>query len=212
MADAASALLRDFGTTAGPPANVLFRLTMRYATACTAIHVCLRPIVRRMPRVARKSHGDFLNRVVATLHAVVVSVACTRALIVEQPFADAWTSAMTLAGGDVNFFAGHSRTLDFVLPISLGYFLYDAVLMLLDREIYMFAMMLHHVGALVTWPIAYLSDTHHFYLLYLLTTELSSPFLHQAVFFLPTLGLKGRPIHTFCGLALLVLFLVVRIL
>ena len=54
--------------------------------------------------------------------------------------------------------------------------------------------------------------THHFYLLYLLTTELSSPFLHQAVFFLPTLGLKGRPIHTFCGLALLVLFLVVRIL
>ena len=192
-----------------PQSNVLLRLTLRYACVCSAIHVGLRPIVRELKHIDPRERGDCINRVIASLHAAIVGVTCAFALVAEEPFSG--MLPLRLGGENVNFFAGHSRTLDWVLPITLGYFCYDSVVMMIDREVYMPLMMVHHIGSLTTWPVAYMTDTHHVYLLYLLSTELSSPFLHQMVFFLPKAKREGTLFHTFCGVMLLLIFFFVRV-
>lgn len=195
-----------------PPSNVLLRLALRYATVFTAIHVFMRPIVRKLPHIHPKVRGDWLNRVVASLHHGIVSLASIRALCVEEPFSSFLSARIAGGAGSVNYFAGHSRTLDHILPISLGYFSYDTILLLVvDRQLSTPLMILHHIGCLVSWPVAYLTDTHHAFLLYLLATEVSGPFLHQAVFFLPKAGKVGTPIHTFCGVMLILTFFLVRV-
>ena len=81
-----------------------------------------------------------INRCVASLHAAVAGVVSTRALFSEEPFKSFTLALLTLDTEVVlstNFFEGRSSTLASLLPFTLGYMLYDCVVMCIDAEVYM---------------------------------------------------------------------------
>ena len=71
---------------------------------------------------------------------------------------------------------------------------------------------MHHFGSLFAWPVSLLSGSCQFYVLHMLSTEITSCLLHPAVFFLPKHGLKGTTLHTVVGLSLIGAFTIFRIL
>jgi len=174
----------------------------------------LRPVVRRFECIEPKYRGDWINRVVATTHAAIAGFICLRALLSEPPFAG-YTAALLrwdAQAHGTDFFAGSSAALAGVLPLTMGYMCYDCAVMCVDPVVYMPLMAIHHVVSLAFWPVALHSRCAHFFVLQLLSTELTSVLLHPAVFFLPKHGFKGTPLHTAAGLALLASFTVLRIL
>lgn len=198
----------------GAPASSLLWLTIRDAVVWGVVHFTLLAIVRKLKHIEAKIRGEWANRVIGSLHAAIVGIFCTRALFVEEPFST-YLPARWL-GNSVNYFAGHSNTLDYILPISLGYFCYDMVILTFstnnpDAADVGVLMFVHHIGSLIIWPIAYVNNTHHIYLLYLLATELSTPFLHQTTFFLPKAGLADTAFHKFNGVMLILIFFFLRV-
>ena len=184
---------------------------------CATFHFVMQRFVRqRFSKIIKpKSQFDWANRCVATLHAALSGFICTMAMLSEEPAAANTKALLTLDHNTINntdFFRGNSAAFGFVLPYTIGYFLYDLVAMLLDSEIYMDLMMVHHIFSLALWPVALLSGVGHYYVLQLLSTEATSPLLHASVFFLPKHGFKGKTLHTACGLLFLLAFTVWRIL
>ena len=73
-------------------------------------------------------------------------------------------------------------------------------------------MVVHHCVSLALFPVALLTHSHEYFVLQLLSTELTSALLHPAVFLMPKHGLKGTAVHTATGLSLLAAFMVWRML
>jgi hypothetical protein len=120
-----------------------------------------------------------VNRCIAIGHAAIVGFVATRALFVEAPFGGytqkllAWDAGSS-GGGGVDFFAGSSGVLAAYLPFSMGYMCYDLSLMSFDSEIYTPLMVVHHVLSLSIWPVALLLETHQYYVLQLMSTEVGA--------------------------------------
>jgi len=154
--------------------------------------------VRRFPVIEPKYRGDWMNRCIAIGHAAFIGFVATRALLNEPPFSG-YTQRL-LAWGDchgLNFFSGSSDVLALYLPFSMGYMLYDLSLMSIDSEVYTPLMVVHHVFSLTLWPIALLLQTHQFYVLQLMSTEV--PRAHLKPLFLPSfLFISSCLRHLFC--------------
>ena len=126
-----------------------------------------------------------MNRFIAIGHAAIISFVAARALFTEPPFGG-YTQHL-LAWDDcrgMNFFSGSSDVLASYLPFSMGYMLYDLSLMTIDSEVYTPLMVVHHVFSLVLWPVALLLQTHQFYVLQLMSTEVQRA--HHKPFFSPS--------------------------
>lgn len=130
----------------------------------------------------------------------------------EPPFDKMVSNIMLLHPGPTNYVVGHSQTLRDVLPVTIGYMLYDLAIMAIDPEIYTPLMIVHHVGSLVAWPTALCTGSCNLYVLYFLATELTSLILHPTVFFIPRHGLGKSAVYKCFGGLLLCVFFVFRIL
>mmetsp|Transcript_24848 Transcript_24848/g.32356 ORF Transcript_24848/g.32356 Transcript_24848/m.32356 type:complete len:278 (-) Transcript_24848:144-977(-) len=186
--------------------------TAKYTLACTSLHLALRPVVRKSPAIKPQFRGDWINRCVALIHALVSGVMCTYALLYEEPFASYTHSLFTMNISQHNYFVGTSAILAKVLPLTVGYMVYDLGVMSVDSEVYMPLLVVHHLFSIILFPIALLSQSCHYHVLQLLSTEMTSLVLHPTMFFLPQYGLKGTPIHTASGLLLIAVFTLFRFL
>mmetsp|Transcript_43850 Transcript_43850/g.103699 ORF Transcript_43850/g.103699 Transcript_43850/m.103699 type:complete len:268 (+) Transcript_43850:99-902(+) len=189
----------------------LISLVVRTAL-CTAVfaglHLAFRPVVR-LTNMPTKSYGDWVNRVVAVFHAVVSSALGVMMLLMEPPFSE--IAADVAAFRPVDTVHATSPRLWYALPFTLGYFVYDCCMMLIDPEVCMALMVVHHVVSLTIWPISFLTSAGTFYIAYFLFTEVSTPFLHFAVFFLPKHGIETG-VRTLMGWGLLLSFFLARVL
>lgn len=190
----------------------LARRALVVAACFLAVHCALRPVVRRFPAIPPLDRGDWLNRVCSITHATVTGGLSVYALCTEASSAAVARSILRLAPAPVDYVHGSSAILELLMPWTLGYFFYDSIIMAIDPVVYMTAMAVHHAGALVVWPIALHGRLCHVYVLYMLSTEVSSVLLHPAVFYLPKHGLGGTPVHITVGLALVAVFFVLRVL
>eukprot|EP00929_Paragymnodinium_shiwhaense_P070712 TRINITY_DN35835_c0_g1_i1.p1 TRINITY_DN35835_c0_g1~~TRINITY_DN35835_c0_g1_i1.p1 ORF type:complete len:267 (-),score=51.47 TRINITY_DN35835_c0_g1_i1:269-1069(-) len=187
---------------------LLLGRTCGYTALFGAVHLALRPVVR-LTAIEPKSRGDWINRIIASLHAVVSGVAGTIMLLREEPFSSMIGSVATFT--PVDTVHGDSPMLAAFLPLTLGYFAYDCGVMAIDPEVYMTLMVVHHAVSLLVWPISLLSRAGNFYVAWFLATEVSTPLLHATVFFMPKHGIDGG-LRTLVGLGLIVVFFFARIL
>lgn len=192
--------------------KALITTALMSMVGCITLHSMLRPIVRLFPTIAQKYRGDWINRCVALLHAHYAGTRCFRAILNESPFDKMVSNIIALHPGPANYATGISQTLLEVLPVTMGYMLYDMVVMSIDPKVYMPLMVVHHVGSLVVWPYAVCTGCSHLYVLYMLATELTSLILHPTVFFIPQHGLGASAIQIFFGILLICAFFVFRIL
>lgn len=187
---------------------LLLARTCAYAAAFGLVHFALRPVVRRTA-VEPTSHNDWCNRVMASAHAIVSGIAGAYMIFQEAPFAPMISAAMRFKAVDTVH--GDSPTFEAFLPFTLGYFVYDCVVMATDRDLLEPLLVVHHALSLLVWPISFLSRAGNVYIAYFLATELSTPLLHLTVFFLPKHGVDGGG-RTLVGLALILVFFLFRVL
>jgi hypothetical protein len=107
--------------------------------------------------------------------------------------------------------AGSSPLSTALLCVSVGYFVYDCCLCLLNKSIRSASTLLHHSLALVCFAVAITSDVCHYSLGVFLITESTTPFVNQRFFF-DKMGMKTSVWHVANGLAMWVGFLIVRVL
>lgn len=181
-----------------------------FALCWGLLHIFLRPLARRTG-IEPAQQENWVNRVIASLHALLVSIPCAVAMVADPHFGK-MTSSLLRWQSAVDTVHGESVTLQTFLPISLGYFLYDSVILATDEEAYGLTIALHHGISLAIWPVSFLSKRGVYYLLYFMATELSTPLVHLAVFFLPQHGMAGGVLFLVIGISLLVVFFCVRIL
>jgi hypothetical protein len=65
----------------------------------------------------------------------------------------------------------------FLVTLSVGYFSWD-LYHYKDQEIFEFVMILHHLISIIVWPMAVYNGVAHFFLLFMMFTELSSPLMY----------------------------------
>jgi len=175
-----------------------------------ACHLLLRPVVRST-QIKAKLRDDWINRIIASAHALAVSIMAGAALAAEPPCAG-MARAVARLEPTVDLVHGDPSILRWCLPLSLGYFLYDCCIMAIDSEVHSPLMVMHHVMSVIVWPISFLSQRGMWYVLYFMSTELSTPMLHLTLFFLPKHGLAESTIFLPVGVGMLAVFFLVRVL
>ncbi|KAI7845956.1 hypothetical protein COHA_000502 [Chlorella ohadii] len=114
--------------------------------------------------------------------------------------------------GDVAFVLRTSPLSDAALGFSLGYFLTDLLLLVVHYPSFGGPeMAVHHVAALVSVAAAAFQGQAHAYTLALLATECTTPFVNLR-WVLDKGGWKEHPVYTANGVALLLSWMVARVL
>lgn len=181
--------------------------SVAFAVAYGILHQVLRPVVRRTSAEV-ECQNEWINRVVATFHAVVSGPCACHILAYEPPFSQ-MVPAILRFPAEVNTVEGNSHLLRTMLPFTLGYFLYDLGVMMIEPAVYSRLMVLHHVFSIVVWPMSIVSQAGAFYVVYFIATEVSTPLLHPVVFFFDKHGV-GDPVKTLTAAGLLVMFFLCR--
>lgn len=182
--------------------------SVAFAVAYALVHQVLRPAVKSTS-VEAKDHCEWINRVIATLHAVVSGAAACHILWNESPFLEMVPAIAGKFPAVVDTVQGDSQLLRTMLPFTLGYFIYDLGIMLVEPAVFSWLMVLHHVFSIFVWPMSVISQAGTFYVVYFLATEVSTPLLHPVVFFFDKHGVDGT-VKTLTAACLLVMFFACR--
>ncbi|GAB5370832.1 hypothetical protein AAMO2058_001527200 [Amorphochlora amoebiformis] len=141
-------------------------------------------IVSRVCTKATYALGDskkilpIAHVVPSTVHAVVVGALSIYTALSDKSLnftGELWS--VVSGEGPVDFVQGHSDTLLFTVGITVGYFIVDMVIMLMDNELTV-AFFIHHVLGSIFFAAGVILDDCEAFIAYLLTTELSTPFLN----------------------------------
>mmetsp|Transcript_13153 Transcript_13153/g.25746 ORF Transcript_13153/g.25746 Transcript_13153/m.25746 type:complete len:261 (+) Transcript_13153:38-820(+) len=118
------------------------------------------------------------HRVPSTIHAIVVCAFSVWVLTSDHEFAFMREFQAMLRGeGPVDFVTGHSEFLETVVGITDGYFAVDFFLMIIDGELST-VYFIHHIVGGIVFSMAVVLSTCEAHVAFLLTTELSTPFLN----------------------------------
>ena len=163
--------------------------------------------------LGRVDQLEWDGRAPSTLHALILSVAvlyiflCTNTFGETQPI-----STSTVPPPPSPFVLRASPTTTATLAYSAGYFITDlAMLVLYFPAFGTAAMGVHHVAALASVLASALYSQGQAYTLLLLATEATTPFVN-ARWILEKAGLKEHPVYMINGVAMALLWLVVRVL
>ena len=148
---------------------------------------------------------------IASTQAAVTGPAGALGLLTEEPFATSFQQVCRFAPS-IDTVHGHSMTLQMAMPIILGYFVYDLGYGCLVAEQSLGVLFIaHHALCVLIWPISYHHGIGCFYVLYMMSAELSTPLLWLVAYFLPKYNIMGST-RTVCGLIMVMSFFVVRVL
>lgn len=158
-------------------------------------------------------------RLPSTLHALVVSLLCIYALCYSGDFFD--NGGTSTASSSVGSSGNGSNTslpvmmrvsqLSYaIVGISAGYFLVDVCVLMWHPEISSTEMLVHHVVALLSLAVAAQVHCMHVYLMMVLLSELTTPFVNVR-WWLDRAELKGHKLYTVNGLLLMLVWGVARV-
>ncbi|KAF6260839.1 TLC domain-containing protein [Scenedesmus sp. NREL 46B-D3] len=163
-------------------------------------------------RLKQNEKVDWNTRWPSTLHAVLVSVLCLWALCYSREFFDnnssSSSSSSSVGGSNVVF---HVSELSYaILGISGGYFLVDFCVICWHSQIGTREMYIHHVVSLLSLAIAAQVHSLHVYLLMVLLTETTTPFVNLR-WALDRLQMKHVKLYHVNGLLLMLVWGVARV-
>lgn len=165
----------------------------------------LSPLSSGYRKLSAAERLEWEGRLPSTLHALVITGATIYLFLCSPVFAEDHA-------GDRPFVLRTSPLSDASLGFSLGYFATDLLLLVLYYPSFGGAEMgVHHLAALASVAAAALQGQAHAYTLALLATECTTPFVNVR-YLLDKGGWKDHPIYTANGMALLLSWLVARIL
>lgn len=153
------------------------------------------------------------------IHALVVTPASIYALFMEEALAPSTFAAIRLDGATVTALAKQqiyspSVYAEAVVPVTMAYFIYDLACYsewtgdsVAPR--YNEMMCLHHVLSLILFPASLASGTGHWFLLFFISYELSSPFIYFRWFAQRIIG-KGT-VWTMSSMLFLISFIFQRV-
>jgi hypothetical protein len=145
----------------------------------------------------------------STLHAVLVSALCLWALCYSGEFFD--SSSSHRSSSSSSSVVLHVSELSYaILGISAGYFLVDFGVICWHTEIATKELYIHHVVALLSLAIAAQVHSLHVYLLMVLLTETTTPFVNLR-WALDRLQMKHLQLHQVNGLLLMLVWGVARV-
>ncbi|GAB5369015.1 hypothetical protein AAMO2058_001368700 [Amorphochlora amoebiformis] len=156
-----------------------------------------------------KPHAWWLHQVLCLLHHVVVGFVATYALLFD-PFCYRVLSGV-MSGShqgakDLNF--GRSAYCVALLPLTLGYMIFDLIELIRCGQVNML-IGVHHVTALLLWPILLHYGTGEMWILYFLSTELTGPF-NVIRKMLSEINVKESKVYLINGILFTVLFVAWR--
>uniref|UniRef100_A0A383WKX4 TLC domain-containing protein n=1 Tax=Tetradesmus obliquus TaxID=3088 RepID=A0A383WKX4_TETOB len=146
---------------------------------------------------------DWSTRLPSTLHAVLVTALCLWALCYSGEFFDSSSSSsrVVLRVSELSYA---------ILGISAGYFLVDFCVICWHTEIGSKEMYIHHVVSLLSLAVAAQVHSLHVYLLMVLLTEATTPFVNLR-WALDRLQLKHLKLYQVNGLLMLLVWGVARV-
>ncbi|CAL4901348.1 unnamed protein product [Urochloa decumbens] len=185
------------------PASVLAGVAM-----CAAIYDLTRHVSSRYSKSYNGLNDmhkvEWNNRGFSTFHALAAAAVSFYLLVISDLFSEDSHSAIMIGR--------KSWLSDAMFGGSLGYFLTDLAMILwyfprLGGKEYL----LHHGLSIYAISLALLSGKGHFYILMVLFTEATTPFVNLR-WYLDLAGRKGSKLYLYNGLALFVGWLVARII
>lgn len=169
----------------------------------------VKPPVPLSRAVEPREHAKWVNMLISTVHALLVAPFALQALF-GGPCGEK-SAALMRFGSSVDTVNGEVPVVHMLLPVTFGYLIYDLGAMCAEASLFTWLFLLHHLGALIFWPISVLHGRGVYYVVYCLATEASTPFLNQVTFFLPKHGMEQSLVFQACGVLFLVLFLGMRV-
>jgi hypothetical protein len=147
-------------------------------------------------RLSGGERVEWDSRVVSNIHAVV------------GMFSGVY--CVTLPMWDHAGIIGSTPTSTGLLCISIGYFIYDFTLCVLNESIRSVSTLVHHSLGVVCWGVGVTAGVCHYAIGVFLITETTTPFVNQRFFF-DKMGMKTSIWNVVNGLAMWIGFLVVRV-
>jgi len=160
--------------------TTLVELTITYKVSLVSFVVCWGIyfasdvlFARLFPFYAKLSKGDraeWGSRVVSTLHAIVATYGSIYALFNEKSFRED------------PFLGQPSAACQWYLKVSIGYFLYDLVLVLAEKQLRTMGTIIYHVLGLVGFPASISGEQVQFFTILQNSTEITTPFVNNRWF------------------------------
>eukprot|EP00808_Paulinella_micropora_P022336 g47713.t1 len=136
-------------------------------------------------------------KLINMLHAILVGPAAALVILRSPTMAPARQAFVGMFSMDREAVATAMRDsvdyqlLPLIVSISVGFLIWDLLhFFQWDKPDY--AMVLHHVGSILLWPPAVYTPVQHFYVIFFISTELSSPFLQARWFIRNNRGDKSK--------------------
>lgn len=181
------------------------------AAVCGLVHQSLRPVVRRLEAIEPKLRGDWVNRIISSLHAAVVGPFGVWTMLVASPCGDSSAALMRLQQ-NVDTVNGDVPQVRILLPITMGYFFYDCFMLALDPQVYSPLFVVHHALSMFIWPMSYLNRRGLYYVVYCFATEWSTPVLNLVAFYMPKHGMNEGVVYKVLAISLIISFFGCRVL
>ncbi|CAL4953932.1 unnamed protein product [Urochloa decumbens] len=199
----------DVGENFGPQERILWPASVLAGIAmCGAVYEMTRKVSSRCfkgySRLSHMQKVEWNNRGFSTFHAVVAAAISFYLVVISDLFTE-----------DVNngiIIDRKSWLSDAMFGVSIGYFLTDLAMILwyfpsLGGKEYL----LHHGLSMYAIGLALLSGKAHMYILMVLFTEVTTPFVNLR-WYLDVAGQKTCSLYLYNGVALFVGWLVARII
>ncbi|KAL0485517.1 tmem56b [Acrasis kona] len=188
------------------PDPIIFYIVFASALVFTILYQLCDPMMKKMfPNSYGKLDEDhrieWNSRILSNVHAIVVVIYCVYIIFNSS------CTEKYLHDIDVIYGCEHSL---YVLSISLGYFLYDTVIILMNyNQLGGASMMFHHISSIAC--ICILNSYRQFTLIPLsyCLTEITTPFVNQRFFF-DKAEKKNSKRYTFNGLLMWLGFVLFR--
>lgn len=146
---------------------------------------------------------EWNNRGFSTVHAIITSIISFYLVMISDLFKEGSHPELIIDRKSI--------ASDATFGISLGYFIYDlAMILQLFPSLGGMEYIIHHGLSLYSFSLALLSGQAHLYILMVLFTEITTPFVNMR-WYLDHAGLKNSKLYLLNGIALTVGWLLARI-
>lgn len=157
----------------------------------------LRKYVGVLKTVPDNMHRGMVLRIISIFHATFVTLMCMFILYYDQELSQ-------------NKLLYSSFAISFTLNFSIGFLLFDMLIMITDPKEFEWFYLLHHFVSIIAFYSCSTAGVFPYIALFRLTSEASTPFLNIR-WFLLTLNKKHTNFYLLNGIILIVVFFLVRI-
>lgn len=158
----------------------------------------LRKYVGVLKTVPDNMNRSMVLRIISIFHSTFVTLMCLYILYYDEEL-------------NQNRLLYFSTAISFTLNFSIGFLIFDVIIMLADPKEFEWFYLLHHAVSIVAFYACSTAGVFPYIALFRLTSEASTPFLNLR-WFLLTLNKKHTRLYLINGIILIAVFFLVRII